>query len=116
MEIKVWNGEYEASERGGVRTVSGTEELAQRVAMKLTARRGQFWPKPDYGSRLYRLTGSAGAADRESTVRQYVAEALADEPEVRLSSVSVEIIDADSMRLRLGFDHTGDSFSVETRI
>ena len=116
MEIKLSNGEYEASEHGGVITVSGAEELAQRVAMKLSARRGQFWPKPDYGSRLYSLTGSASPADRESTVRQCVAEALADEPGLRLRSVGIELVSEDSMRLRLGFEHTGDVFSVETVI
>ena len=116
MEIKLSGGEYEASEHGGVRTVSGVEELAQRVAMKLSARRGQFWPKPDYGSRLYSLTGSASPSDRESTVRQCVAEALADEPWIKLRSVSIEILSEDSMRLRLGFEHTEDVFSVETVI
>lgn len=116
MDIKINGGDYEACAGGGVKTVGGIEELAQRVTMKLTAKRGHFWPKPDYGSRLYMLTGSERPSDRESAVRQYVAEALRDEVGVRLRSVEISTEDRDRLCLRLAFEYTGETFSVETFI
>jgi len=116
MELKTVNGDYEAGMNGGIKTVSGIEELAQRVIMKLSCRRGQFHPKPDYGSRLYKLTGSERPSDRETAVRQYVAEALADEAGLKLRAVDITAEDTDSLRLRLTFEYTGEEFSVETLI
>lgn len=116
MDIMIKDGDYAAGVCGGVQTVDGIEELAQRVTMKLTAKRGHFWPKPDYGSRLYKLSGSERPSDRESAVRQYVAEALRDEPGVRLRSVETVAADRDRLRLRLDFEYTGAEFSVETLI
>ena len=116
MDILIKNGDYEPGACGGVKTVSGADELAQRVMMKLSCKRGHFWPKPDYGSRLYQLTGSERPSERESAVRQYVTEALADEPGVQLSSVELLYEDRDILHLKLGFDCTGGGFSVETFI
>ena len=39
MEIKLENGNYVPGKYSGLTTVSGDEETAQRIAMKLTARR-----------------------------------------------------------------------------
>lgn len=52
---------------GGVETVSGAEETAVRITMKLTARRGGFPLLPDYGSRLYQLA-QVKPSERESAV------------------------------------------------
>lgn len=116
MELKLVNGNYESGAYGGIKTVSGMEELAQRVIMKLSCRRGQFRPKPDYGSRLYLLTQSERPADRRTAVRQYAAEALADEEGLKLSDTEISAVDCDSLRLRLTFEYTGNEFTVETLI
>ncbi len=57
--------------------------------MRLRSRRGGFAPMPEYGSRLHTLLRGVRPADRESAARQYVAEAIADEPEIELLAVAV---------------------------
>ena len=84
MELKLDNGYYVPANYQGFAQVSELEELAQRLMMKLTAKRGQFFPLPDYGSRLY-LLPKILPSQRETAARQYVIEALADENEVELT-------------------------------
>ena len=112
MEIKLNEGRYVTSS-GVLEEVSGYEELAQRIMMKLTAHRGKFWPKPDYGSKLYMLINGERPSNRENAVRQYVAEALSDEPEVELKELSIKNTASDAISIHLTFTCTGGSFSVE---
>lgn len=112
MELKLSEGRYVVASNG-LETVDGYEELAQRIMMKLTAHRGKFWPKPDYGSRLYMLINGERPSNRENAVRQYVAEALSDEPDVRLKEVSIKNTASDAIFIHLTFTCTGGSFSVE---
>lgn len=112
MELRLKDGKY-VSVGARLDTVSGAHELAQRIAMKLAARRGSFWPLPDYGSRLYRLVNGERPGDRELAVRQYVAEALADEPDVALDSVSISYPEPDTMQLKLYFSWSGGKFSTD---
>ncbi len=86
MELKLSEGQYALSD-GRLETVQGAEETVQRVLMRLTARRGTFWPDPDYGSRLYAL-GRVRAAQRAAAARLYVAEALQDEQGVSVVGVT----------------------------
>ena len=79
METKLANGDYVADGLGGVERLSGADALLGRVLYRLTARRGQFPPLPELGSRLY-LLGRETGANRLTAARQYVAEALAQEP------------------------------------
>ncbi len=85
MELKLSEGQYALSD-GRLETVQGAEETVQRVLMRLTARRGTFWPDPDYGSRLYAL-GRVRAAQR-AAARLYVAEVLQDEQGVSVGGVT----------------------------
>ena len=78
MELMLKDGDYVKNSYHGLAAVSGAEEAAQRIMMKLKARRGGFALLPDYGSRLYTL-GCARPNQRESLARQYVAEALEGE-------------------------------------
>jgi hypothetical protein len=57
MELRLENGDYVKSGGHTLESVSGTEELAQRLMLRLRARRGGFALRPDYGSRLYTLSG-----------------------------------------------------------
>ena len=114
MELKLENGRY-LSSATGLAEVSGTEELAQRICMKLAARRGKFWLMPDYGSRLYTLISGVKPADREAAVRAYVAEALQDESRVSLNDMSMEV-EGDTLYLELFFSCTEGAFSVNTAI
>ncbi|MDO4815178.1 MAG: hypothetical protein Q4A83_01050 [Bacillota bacterium] len=114
MELKLENGKYIAR-NGGVATVKGAEELAQRITMKLAARRGKFWPMPDYGSRLYTLLQGVKPEDRKTAVREYVAEALADEQGISFDNISMEV-SGDTLVLKLDFTYSGGTLQVETAI
>ena len=79
MELELRNGDYVPDGAGGLRRVGGTEALLQRVLFRLTARRGSFPFWETLGSQLWRL-GQILPAGRLPAARQYVAEALAEEP------------------------------------
>ena len=114
MELKLKDGNYVAGAEG-IATVGGLEELMQRIAMKLTARRGKFGPMPDYGSRLYTLLSSGASTEPEAQIRAFIAEALSDEPAVTLGSVSLRA-EGEVLHLNTVFQYTGGSFAVETEI
>lgn len=102
MELKLQNGRYLPGPRGA-RTVSGPEETAQRVMMKLTARRGGFAPLPEYGSRLYALLRTAKPSEYQTAAMECVAEALAEEPDVTVNAVEVCRTDEDTLRVDVRF-------------
>ena len=112
MELKLSEGRYAVKSRT-LDSVSGNEELAQRIMMKLTAHRGKFWPKPDYGSRLYLLINGERPSNRENAVRQYVAEALSDENGVELKDIGISQTASDAIFIKLKFAYADGSFSVE---
>jgi phage baseplate assembly protein W len=87
LELKIKDGEYVESRYGGFETVSGREETIQRVLMKLSARKGGFFPCPDYGSRLHTLPGMK-KSQRSAGARQFVHEALADETDITVGEVT----------------------------
>ena len=88
MELELRNGDYIADGVGGLRRVRGREALLQRALFRLTARRGAFPFWESLGSRLWTL-GRVPAAERRAAARQYVAEALAEEP-VTVEDVTLE--------------------------
>ena len=86
MELKLRNGRYTVSAAGVLETVAGTEETLQRVLLRLTARRGAFWPDREYGSRLYTLP-RLKSSQRPAAAGEFVAEALAGETDVTVENV-----------------------------
>ena len=88
MELKLQNGDYLPDGVGGLRRVSGPEELLQRALFRLTARRGQFPFLADLGSRLWQL-GRLPASQRQAAAVQYVTEALAPETALTVESVTL---------------------------
>ena len=88
MELELRDGDYIADGVGGLRRVQGREALLQRVLFRLTARRGAFPFWESLGSRLWEL-GRVPAPERRSAARQYVAEALEEEP-VTVEDVELE--------------------------
>lgn len=115
MELKLENGRYCSGNGGGFETVRGSSELAQRVEMKLCARRGGFALMPEFGSRLYMLP-KVRASEREAAARQYIAEALSDEPEVVLSGIVLSYGDEGVLRLELTFNGDEDGFEISTTV
>ena len=67
MELKLVDGNYVADATGGLAAVSGTEELAQRVVMKLTAREGGF---PNAGLQRQALHAAESQAFPEGAWRR----------------------------------------------
>ena len=88
MELKLQNGRYALSAAGVPETVRGAEELLQRALMRLTARRGAFWPDPNYGSRLCTLPRMKPSG-RAAAAKLFVAEALSGETELRVADVAL---------------------------
>ena len=112
-ELRLENGRYVQGKYQGFESVSGAEELLQRVLMKLKTRRGSFLPMPDYGSRLYLLAGLKPSA-RESAAKQYIAEALAGETGLELEKLSLEDSAAGELLLTMGFRYNGESIETQT--
>ena len=88
MELELRDGDYLADGAGGLRRVEGREALLQRIFFRLTARRGTFPFRGSLGSRLWTL-GNLPAPERRAAARQFVAEALEEEP-VTVERVTVE--------------------------
>ncbi len=113
MELELRNGDYIADGVGGLRRVGGREALLQRVLFRLTARRGAFPFRETLGSRLWQL-GRVPAPERRAAARQYVAEALAEEP-VTVEDVALEQGDgtaAVTVRLR----YEGEALPVTVEV
>jgi len=94
MELKLVNGRYVSGETGGLCHVEGHEEKLQRILCRLSARRGGFFPMPDFGSRLHSLCSLKPSA-RAAAAQQFVHEALEDE-DVEIVSVSYTPGEGDS--------------------
>ncbi|NCC67986.1 MAG: hypothetical protein EOM14_07290 [Clostridia bacterium] len=112
MELKLENGNYVPANYQGFAQISEMDELAQRLMMKLTAKRGKFLPLPDYGSRLY-LLPKIMPSQRETTARQYVIEALADEEDVELTDFEFSQTGI-SAQMSATFSYKGDTSLVIT--
>ena len=82
------DGDYVPDEMGGFVTVSGGEEVLQRVLLRLIARRGGSPFLPTFGSRLHLLL-RARPGERSALAKQYVVEALADEKDVEVTDVTL---------------------------
>lgn len=116
MEIKLQDGQYISSHiQGGVETVSGLEEMIQRILLKLTARRGSFLPMPQFGSRLHTLC-HVRPGQRRAIAEQYVKEALWDETDLEIEDVSLVYPDGESAELTIQLNLQGTLFSVTTNI
>lgn len=110
METKLVNGDYVPDGLGGVERLSGADALLGRVLYRLTVRRGQFPPLPELGSRLY-LLGRETGANRPTAARQYVAEALAQEP-VSVEDVTLTAAGEGRVHLAVFLKYQGADLAV----
>jgi len=117
MELKLKNGDYVPDGVGGLRRVSGQEELLQRVLFKLTARRGKFPFQENLGSRLWQL-GRVSVSQRQSAATQYVAEALADEKTLSVESVelSPEVNGISTLHVELNHEGEAAAITLDIRV
>ena len=113
MALRLKNGDYVKTVYHDLEEISGAEETAQRIMMRLKARRGGFALLPEYGSRLYTLPGRR-PGERLSCARQYVAEALKDE-NVLLEELAVNEGDG-KISVELGLRCGGQQLTLTTEI
>jgi phage baseplate assembly protein W len=116
MELTLKNGVYPPNPTGGVATVTGTEELAQRLAMKLGARRGAFAPMPEFGSRMGELLRTVKPSQRAAAAALYAAEALSGEPQVSVEGAEVTPLPDGGARVTLTLAYGGEASAVELTI
>ena len=114
MELEPRDGDYVADGVGGLRRVRGREALLQRVLFRLTARRGAFPFWEGLGSRLWEL-GRVPALERPAAARQYVAEALAEEP-VTVEDVTLEPGPAGTASVTARLRYQGEPLPVTVEV
>ena len=114
MELMLRDGDYVPDGKGGVCRVEGGEALLQRVLWKLSIRRGSFPFLPELGSRLYTL-GREKPSVRPALARQYVAEALADEPDLEVTGVALTQRE-DRLALTVFLDWQGEPLQLQTTV
>ena len=115
MEMKLFDGDYVHDGYGGFETVTGANEILNRVLFKLTARRGSFPLIPELGSRLYLLIREK-PSDRLSAARQYIMEALSDEENISLDDVKLADNGSGQLDITAWFNYNGDEFEVELEV
>lgn len=111
MELMVRDGDYVPDEGGGYRLAEDGQELLQQVLWKLSIPRGSFPFLPELGSELYRL-GRSKPAQREGLARQYVAQALAGEPNLTVTGVTLG--ESGAMEVTLDWQGQALTVTVET--
>lgn len=114
MELELKNGDYVADGVGGLRRVQGREALLQRALFRLTARRGSFPFWESLGSRLWRL-GRLPAPERGAAARQYVTEALAEEP-LAVEDVALEQERDGTASVTVRLRYQGQALPVTVRV
>ena len=88
MELKLVNRDYVPDGLGGMKRLTGAEEVLGRVLYRLCARQGAFPFLPELGSRLHLVLREKPSV-RQDLCARYVAQALEAEPEVRLAGVTL---------------------------
>ena len=114
MEVKIHNGDYIPDGLGGVVRCQGTEALLERVLFRLTAKRGAFPFWENLGSRLWAL-GRVPAPERQAAARQYVTEALSEEP-VTGEEVTLEREEDGTVSVTARLRYEGESLPVTAAV
>lgn len=115
MGLSLRNGDYVPDGTGGLRRAEGQAALLERVLFRLTARRGTFPFLPELGSRLWQL-GRLSAAQRQSAVEQYVAEALAPEPGLAVEQVTLTESGGGRAQVTASMTWQGERLSVTVEV
>ena len=96
MEWNIQNGDYVPNGAGSMEALKGAEAVLARVRFRLTARRGALPFLPKLGSRLHQVLRERPSA-RQALCAQYVAEALEEESELKVTEVILEDGPADRL-------------------
>ncbi len=115
MTLLLNQGDYVLSNAGTLTSLSGMEEVLQRVLIKLTARRGGFPLLPELGSQLYLLLRQSPAS-RETLAKQYIQEALADEPELTITGVTLTPLDRERLQISVALNWQGQALTASVEV
>ena len=88
MEFLLRDGDYVPDGTGDLCRLTGEEEVLGRVLYRLTARRGGLPFLPKLGSRLHLILREKPSL-RQALATQYVAEALEEERELKVTGVEL---------------------------
>ncbi len=113
MALILRNGDYVPDNKGGFQKAEDAQEILERILWKLSVRRGSFPFLPDLGSRLH-LLGRVPAREREGLARQYVTEAISDEP-VNLEDLTL-VQEGDRGRLALTLTWQGEPLTATVEV
>lgn len=114
MELKLIDGDYVPFKNGGLQSVSGVDETAQRIVMKLSAKRGHYLPMPEFGSLLHTLSQYKPSLQKVAAIG-FVKDCLADEPELVLRDLKLEPC-PDGISITLLLTLNNHSFNITTMI
>lgn len=114
MELLLKDGDYLPDGLGGMVRLEGAQALLQRVLFRLTARRGGLPFLPQLGSDLWRL-GREKPGQRLAAARQFVAQALAEEP-VEVTEVTLQEDQQGHGEVTVYLTYLGEDFSVKATI
>ena len=108
--------DYARTLQGWAIPITGAEEIAQRIRLRLCIRRGSFALDPDLGSRLYSLPRGDGAM-MEAAARAIIEEALAPMAGVRLAEVRCRYDpEADRAQVDCRFIWNGQDIAMTTEV
>ena len=116
MDMKLTSGDYvpDSSVGYGFLTVSGGDELLQRVLFRLTAHRGGFPFIPELGSRFWLLPREK-KSNRKSAAMQFAIEALSDMSGISVEDVSVTETD-DCLEVYVKILYSGETYTLTVDI
>ncbi len=115
MTLLVKDGDYVRDGSGALTSLSGLEEVLQRVLIKLIARRGGFPLLPELGSRLYLLPRQS-PANRETLAKQYIQEALEEEPELAVTDVTLTPLDGERLQISVALRWQGQALTAAVEV
>ncbi len=96
--------------------ISGAEEIAQRIRLRLGIPRGSFPLDPELGSRLFDLPRGS-REQMEAAARERIEEALAPMAGVRLTEVCCQYDpEADRARVDCRFVWSGQEIGITTEV
>ena len=116
MELKLSDGDYYTDEFGELsEAVTEESAAAERIMLRLAARRGAFPLRPELGSRLYMLSRMK-KSERSAAARQYVAEALRPEKNVSVVEVTVTETEPGVIRVSAELEISGASMTLSLNV
>lgn len=110
------NRDMAKDSRGMPASITGAQELLQRILIRLTVRKGGFPPDPELGSRVP-LLANCPPAQLDSLADSYVREALAGMEGVHVQKVEVlRQTQRDKLKLTVWASTSDVTIEVNTEI